>query len=268
MAPGNIYAQRGTLSFYWRARDPVGPTAFPLFRVGYADHTSWDMTWLRIDWNGKGFDAFVTDDNLARVRVSTTAAPPKPDQWILVTFTWDEAKGIALYIDGKPVASKAQAAALDAGLDQFGPHSRVISPHQVQSAYQFVRGGDVDDIRVYDRALDDAAVAGLAAGKAPRPRRQHRHQDLALPLRLEPPRRSPALSGRRQDLDPQGRVRRPVRPQAADEPGLGRHRRDHLARRLQPLQAARPPRLFRAAGLERLCRGRQGDHLHPARRAL
>jgi hypothetical protein len=169
MAPGNIYAQRGTLSFYWRARDPVGPTAFPLFRVGYADHTSWDMTWLRIDWNGKGFDAFVTDDNLARVRVSTTAAPPRPDQWILVTFTWDEAKGIALYIDGKPAAAKAQAAALDAGLDQFGPHSRVISPHQVQSAYQFVRGGDVDDIRIYDHALDDAAVAGLAAGQEPAP---------------------------------------------------------------------------------------------------
>ena len=169
MAPGNVYAQRGTVSFYWRARDPVGTTPFPLFRVGYADHTSWDMAWLRIDWNGKGFDAFVTDDNLSRVRVSTTAEAPKPDQWILVTFTWDEAKGIALYIDGKPVASKAQAAALDAGLDQFGPHSRVISPHQVQSAYQFIRGGDVDDIRVYDHALDDTAVAGLAAGKDPAP---------------------------------------------------------------------------------------------------
>ena len=169
MAPGNIYAQRGTLSFFWRARDPVGPTAFPLFRVGYADHTSWDMTWLRIDWNGRGFDAFVTDDNLSRVRVSTTAPAPRPDQWTLITFTWDEAKGVALYIDGKLAASKVQAAALDAGLDQFGPHSRVISPHQVQSAFQFVRGGDVDDIRVYDHALDDAAVAGLAAGQDPAP---------------------------------------------------------------------------------------------------
>lgn len=167
MAPGNIYAQRGTLSFYWRARDPVGTTPFPLFRVGYADHTSWDMTWLRIDWNGKGFDAFVTDDNLARVRVSTTQAAPKPDQWVLVTFSWDEAKGVALYIDGKPVASKAQVAALDAGLDQFGPHSRVVSPHQVQSAYQFIRGGDVDDIRIYDHSLGDADVAGLASGQEP-----------------------------------------------------------------------------------------------------
>ncbi|HVZ29755.1 MAG TPA: LamG-like jellyroll fold domain-containing protein [Asticcacaulis sp.] len=168
MAPGNIYAQRGTLSFYWRARDPLGPTQFPLFRVGYADHTSWDMAWLRVDWNGHGFDAFVTDDNLARVRVSAKVNDiPKPDQWVLVTFAWDEAKGITLYIDGKKVGSVNQTAALDAGLDQFGPHSRTISPHQVHSMYQFIRGGDIDDIRIYDHALSDAEVAGLAGGTAP-----------------------------------------------------------------------------------------------------
>ena len=71
-APGNIYAQRGTLSFYWRSREPVDETEFPVFRVGYADHSSWDMVWLRIDYNGHGFDAFVTDVNLGRTRVSYT----------------------------------------------------------------------------------------------------------------------------------------------------------------------------------------------------
>jgi len=39
----------------------VDETAFPIFRVGYADHSSWDQNWLRIDYNGHGFDAFVTD---------------------------------------------------------------------------------------------------------------------------------------------------------------------------------------------------------------
>ncbi len=74
-APGNIYAQRGTLSFFWRSREPVGPTPFPIFRVGYADHSSWDMVWLRIDYNGqRGFDAFVTDASLARTRVSIASA--------------------------------------------------------------------------------------------------------------------------------------------------------------------------------------------------
>lgn len=167
-APQNIYSQRGTLSFYWRAREPFGPTPFPLFRVGYSDHTSWDMAWLRVDWNGKGFDAFVTDDNLARVRVSySLSETPKPEQWLLLTFTWDETDGVALYIDGKEVARKQQVAALDAGLDQFGPHSRVISPHQVQSQYQFLRGGDIDEIRIYDHAFAAAEVAALASGSEP-----------------------------------------------------------------------------------------------------
>ncbi|MGE8258144.1 MAG: LamG domain-containing protein, partial [Stenotrophomonas sp.] len=69
-APGNIQAQRGTLAFDWRPRYAVGEAPFVIFRVGYADHSSWDMAWLRIDWNGHGFDAFVTDANLARTRVS------------------------------------------------------------------------------------------------------------------------------------------------------------------------------------------------------
>ncbi|MSU23300.1 MAG: hypothetical protein EXS32_05685 [Opitutus sp.] len=82
-APGNIYAQRGTLAFFWRARYVVGLTEFPIFRVGYADHSSWDMVWLRIDYNGHGFDAFVTDVNLARTRVSVPLQPfPPPGEWI------------------------------------------------------------------------------------------------------------------------------------------------------------------------------------------
>ncbi len=166
-APGNIYAERGTLSFFWRARTPVGKTEFPIFRVGYADHSSWDMVWLRIDYNGHGFDAFVTDVNLARVRVSTTVDPfPKPDQWIHLAFTWDETVGVRLYVNGKQIASKDSVVVLYAGLDQFGPHSRVISPAQVQSAYNFQRGGDIDEIKIYDRMLSDVNIMRLAKGDA------------------------------------------------------------------------------------------------------
>ncbi|GIL39056.1 LamG-like jellyroll fold domain-containing protein [Roseiterribacter gracilis] len=163
LAPGNIYAQRGTLSFYWRARTPVGPTEFPLFRVGYADHASWDMTFLRIDWNGHGFDAFVTDVGLARTRVSMRLdTNPAPDRWLHLAFTWDETEGVRLYVDGKRVATQAAKMLLESGLDQFGPHSRIVSPHQVQSRYAYMRGGDIDEIRIFDHALDDGEVASLA----------------------------------------------------------------------------------------------------------
>ena len=168
-APGNIYAERGTLSFYWRSRYPVGPTAFPIFRVGYADHSSWDMVWLRIDYNGRGgFDAFVTDINLARIRVSYVMPQfPKPNQWTHLALAWDENRGIRFYVNGILTAQQNQQAVLYAGLDQFGPFSRTIGPMQVQSDYNFTRGGDIDEIRIYDRMLSDANLASLAKGVAP-----------------------------------------------------------------------------------------------------
>lgn len=168
-APGNIYAERGTLAFFWRSREAVGPTPFPIFRVGYADHSSWDMVWLRIDYNGKpGFDAFVTDASLARTRVShAMPAFPKPGQWTHLALAWDETKGIRFYVNGQMVARQDGAAVFYAALDQFGPHSRVIGPMQVQSAYNFVRGGDIDELRIYDRMLGDENVSALARGETP-----------------------------------------------------------------------------------------------------
>ncbi len=167
-APGNIYAQRGTLSFFWRSRYPVGPTAFPVFRVGYADHSSWDMVWLRIDYNGHGFDAFVTDASLARTRVSVALPEfPRPSEWVHLALAWDETRGIRFYVNGRLGAKCETAAVYNAALDQFGPHSRIISPHNVQSDYNFVRGGDIDEIRIYDRMLSDENIATLARGEAP-----------------------------------------------------------------------------------------------------
>lgn len=169
-APGNIYAERGTLAFSWRSRYAVGPTAFPIFRVGYADHSSWDMAWLRIDYNGRGgFDAFVTDANLSRIRVSYVMPSfPKPDEWVHLAVSWDETQGIRFYVNGALVAKKETSAVFYAGLDQFGPHSRTIGPMQVQSDYNFVRGGDLDELRIYDRMLSDENVASVAKGIAPR----------------------------------------------------------------------------------------------------
>lgn len=168
-APSNIQAQRGTLSFFWRSRYAVGEAPFVLFRVGYADHTSWDMAWMRIDWNGEGFDAFVTDANLARTRVSfALPQAPAADEWLHLAFSWDETQGVVFYVNGKEAARKgiefykAGSADFDSGLDQFGLAGRVLSPHQVQSRYNFLRGSDFAEIRIYDRMLDNNAIANLS----------------------------------------------------------------------------------------------------------
>jgi hypothetical protein len=162
-APGNIFAERGTLSFFWRPRYAVGEAPFVIFRVGYADHSSWDMAWLRIDWNGHGFDAFVTDANLARTRVSFKLdVLPASKDWMHLAFAWDETAGVRLYVDGREAARVETTADYDAALDQLGLAGRVMAPYQVQSRYNFLRGSDFDEIRVYDRMLDAAGMIALA----------------------------------------------------------------------------------------------------------
>ena len=153
------------MSFYWRSREPVGPTPFPIFRVGYGDHSSWDMVWLRIDYNGRGFDAFVTDASLARTRVSFTRCRRSPPR--TRGCTW-RCRGTRPAASGSTWTARwwrnrKASAIFDAALDQFGPHSRIISPYQVQSAYNFVRGGDIDELRIYDRMLSDDNVGDARA---------------------------------------------------------------------------------------------------------
>lgn len=160
-APGNIWSDRGTVAFWWRSSDLINETEFPIMRVSFYDHTSWDMVWLRIDWNGHGLDAFVTDNNLARVRVSTDLPRPAEDKWMHIAFSWDESKGVKLYLDGQKIAQKDSVVCLRTGLDQLGFHQRVISPYQVQSAYIIQRGGDIDELRIYDHPLTDGEVVAV-----------------------------------------------------------------------------------------------------------
>ncbi|WP_426051853.1 LamG-like jellyroll fold domain-containing protein [Brevundimonas sp. SL161] len=179
-APGNLYAQRGTLSFFWRSHQPIGRRQFVIFRAGYPDHTSWDMTFLRLDWNGHGFDAFVTDANLSRVRVSFDAPAPDVEAWTHFALAWDETKGLTLYVDGKPAAKTEKTAVLDNGLYAFGQAGRIISGYQVQNAYDWQRGGDVDEVSTFDRMLTDADVAALAERRQPAEAPVHDVNDAAV----------------------------------------------------------------------------------------
>ena len=167
-APGNIYAERGTISFFWRSREPLGETEFPIFRVSFADHSSWDALFIRIDYNGKGIDAFATDVNLSRLRIHHEFKNiPSADQWIHIMFAWDENKGVSLYIDGKSAGTIEKRALFYAGLDQFGTHSRIISNAQVQSSYNYMRTGDFAEIRIYDMMLSSEDAVQLAKGDEP-----------------------------------------------------------------------------------------------------
>ena len=92
---------------------------------------------------------------------------PSRNVWTHLALAWDETHGIRFYVNGKLAAENKTIAVLNTALDQFGPHSRIISPYQVQSDYNFIRGGDIDEVRIHDRMLNDGNIATLAQGDAP-----------------------------------------------------------------------------------------------------
>ena len=55
--PGNIYAQQGSISFFGEVESLLVKLLF-LVSCIFADHSSWDAVFIRIDYNGKGIDAF------------------------------------------------------------------------------------------------------------------------------------------------------------------------------------------------------------------
>jgi hypothetical protein len=167
LAPGNIYAQRGTLSFFVRMRDPVGGMPFKLFFVSYCDYSSLDGTWLRVDYNGmKGFDAFVTDQNMARMRVRYIPNRfPEPNEWTHLAFSWDETKGVRLYMNGTLAASFDTTSVFDAGLGLFQPFGRFATSGTVTSNCGHLRGADIDEIHIYDHMLNEGEIRRLSQGE-------------------------------------------------------------------------------------------------------
>ncbi|MDA2927619.1 LamG domain-containing protein, partial [Acidobacteria bacterium AH-259-G07] len=70
-----------------------------------------------------------------------------------LALAWDETRGVRFYVDGQLVGQKDVAAVFDAGLDKFGAHGDVIGPQDVVTMEQYQRGGDIDEIRIYDQML-------------------------------------------------------------------------------------------------------------------
>ncbi len=166
-SPGNMYAERGTFAFFWRPRDPVGTTPFHIVQGGFSNGSDIQCNWMRIDYNDEGgIDAYVTDMNMARVRTHYTSRTRfDAKTWYHIALSWDETKGVRLYLDGKLVAEKDTTCVLSAGIDQWGTGARGIGPTYVGSEGNFMRGGDYDEFRIYDRMLPDDQIARLAKGQ-------------------------------------------------------------------------------------------------------
>lgn len=162
-ARGNLYAEQGTVSFWWRPDEPPGRLRFPIFLVSYEQHSTWDFNFARIEWTGSELAARVNDRNLEYHSVS---APFRPQvgRWVHIVLSWNERDGLRFYLDGRLAGAAAGPMALDARLDQFGFMSNAVTPHHTAGTEN---SASIDEVRIYSAAVSDAGVAALKQRREP-----------------------------------------------------------------------------------------------------
>ena len=162
-APGNVYWERGTLSFWWRCDDAVGQTEFTVASLGSFYHFYYGR-WLRLYSLGGRLYMHIWDwhHDGTRLSVSSGEFLPQQGEWYHIAMGWDAAKGFALYINGEQIGSSDRAFYLPLNINQIGLGVSAVASHAKASS---TRSQRFDEVRIFDRWLDDAQIAALSTGE-------------------------------------------------------------------------------------------------------
>jgi Concanavalin A-like lectin/glucanases superfamily len=172
-APGNLYAERGAICFWWKLDEPLGRTPFSIIRISYARHSASDFTFAQLYWTGGDLRLWVRDrDSLIHEVPAVPSSDLVSGRWFHLAFTWDELDGIRLYIEGREVGHKLGELHLAANLDQVGIHGNTVTPYYNSGTERKVF---IDELRFYDNAISPTAIYDLTqrgggrAGSMPPP---------------------------------------------------------------------------------------------------
>ncbi|MFN8005848.1 MAG: LamG-like jellyroll fold domain-containing protein [Terriglobia bacterium] len=158
-APGNVYAERGTISFWWKLDEPLGATPFSILRVSFAQQVSWDYAFVHLFWSGESLEYQVRDQDGRLLPITTSNKTVLvAGRWFYFAMTWDELDGIALYVDGQLIGTIRGELHLTTALDQIAIHARHASPEKTVGNERRVW---IDEFRIYSKALNLTQIQNL-----------------------------------------------------------------------------------------------------------
>jgi hypothetical protein len=165
-APGNLYAERGTISFWWKLDEPIGRAPFSIVRVSYVHSSTLDDAFAELQWTGESLRFWLRDRFLiVHAAEASGKTQPVAGRWFHLAVTWDELDGLHLYLDGQLVGQQLGRWHHAASLDQLGFHTEVLTPGAIKGNG---RRTFIDELRIYGQALPEKSVQDLAqlgAGK-------------------------------------------------------------------------------------------------------
>jgi hypothetical protein len=158
-APGNVYAERGTISLWWELEEPLDRVPFSIVRISYAQCSAPDFTFAELQWSGERLRLWFRDrDSNIHAVSANEQGRITAGRWYHLAFTWEELEGIRLYLDGRQVAGEKAELHLAASLDQVGIHTSALSPMQARGNG---RKAYIDEFRIFGLALSEKSIEDL-----------------------------------------------------------------------------------------------------------
>ena len=168
-APGNIYPEQGTLSFWWQLDEPPGKSPFSIIRISTRQLHSPQHLFAHLFWTGQTLKLRLFDRD-SRILEADAGTQPGvvAGRWLHVAFTWNELEGLRFYMDGREVGNRLGQFHSGRWLDQIGIHTQALTPYYRTSNE---RRAYMDEFRTFAEALSPGAIANLSqlgAGRAGR----------------------------------------------------------------------------------------------------
>lgn len=159
-APGNVYPEQGTLSFWWQLDEPPGKTPFSIIQISTRQRHSPQHLFAHLFWTGQTLKLRLFDrDSRILEADAGISAGVVAGRWFFLAFTWHELEGLRFYMDGREVGNHLGQYHFGRWLDQIGIHTQALTPYYRKNNE---RRAYVDEFRIFPEALSPGAIANLS----------------------------------------------------------------------------------------------------------
>jgi len=166
-AMGSVYPAAGTASFFWRPDADIAGKSFTILDMSPLDRLNYSR-WMRLSYSDGAIDLYCTLGHAGArgLRLAASQGGFAAGAWRHLALAWDQVRGVGIYVDGKLRAQLKQEWVYEGHVNHIGLGLTTRADYRPGGA-EFAQS--YDELRIYDRWLDDSSIAALAKGETPLP---------------------------------------------------------------------------------------------------
>jgi hypothetical protein len=159
--PGNAYTQAGTASFYWRLDEDTAGKSVSILNLSTIEKTD-NQRYIELSYVAGKFRMYLSAGNLGGQTLTSAPILVFPGEWHQLTLCWDQTYGAALLVDGEIAFQFNKTWSYDGVIGSIGLGVSQSPGHSPVTVFS----QSFDELRIYDRWLDDPNLQKLIHGQA------------------------------------------------------------------------------------------------------